>query len=461
MRFDIISVIPHVFEPYFSSSVLGKARARGVYSLYAHDLRRWTDDAHHTVDDQIYGGGAGMLMMADPIAKAVTSLRATYPGPSKVIFFAPWGKPFTEKDAVRLSKEERIIMVCGRYEGIDERAYALADELFSTGDFVVSGGELPAMALADATIRRLPGALGDDASALNDSFSNGLLEYAQYTRPEIVLNQAVPSVLLSGNHAAIASWRRKSSLLRTLRYRPEMLLEVPLSPDDQEFLKKAAAHFNIAWPLVPKGAIAGAGVGVGTDVEAGTTQLTEEDKQAYALEKKKKRVSRLKKFRNACIFIAAAFGLSLLIRTFVVEPFEVPTGSMIETIEIGDRLFGEKISYLFRDPAYGDIATFIDPMDASKTLIKRVIATPGQTIDLKDGAVYIDGKKLDEPYVQGKRTDPQTQKLPYTLKEDEYWMMGDNRTNSQDSRTFGPIKRSSFTSHAWAVFWPFDRAKFF
>lgn len=430
-------MIPEVFEPYVSASVLGRARARGVFSFYAHDLRKWTSDPHHTVDDTVYGGGPGMLMKVEPIARAVTDRRASYEGPSKVIFFAPWGKPFKEADAVRLSKEDCLIMVCGRYEGIDERAYALADEVFSFGDFVTTGAELACLQLTDATVRRLPGALGDDTSAVDESFSSGLLEYAQYTHPEVILNKKVPSVLLSGNHAAIASWRRKSALIRTLRYRPEMLLSAELSSADQAFLQQAAEHFNVALPTpAAKGALSPA-------------------------ERKKRRRAIAKSTLRVACFVGAAFLLSLVIRAFVVEPYVVPSGSMEQTILKGDHFFGEKVSYYFRNPEQGEIATFIDPEDPNSTLVKRVIAVPGQTVDVKNGSVYIDGKVLNEPYTKGKPTLPQVISFPYTLGQDEYWMMGDNRTNSKDSRTFGPIKRSAFTSHAWAIFWPFNRAEIF
>lgn len=163
--------------------------------------------------------------------------------------------------------------------------------------------------------------------------------------------------------------------------------------------------------------------------------------------------------------VVLAVACAMAVRAFVVEPFEVPTESMISTIQVGDRLLGEKISYLAHDPQAGDVVTFSDPENPSTTLIKRIIATPGQTIDLKDGEVYVDGTKLDEPYTQGKPTNPIERHAdflssdityPYTLGQDEYWMMGDNRTNSLDSRYFGPIKRQSITSRGWFIFWPLN-----
>lgn len=165
------------------------------------------------------------------------------------------------------------------------------------------------------------------------------------------------------------------------------------------------------------------------------------------------------------VIIAAAVGFAILLRTYVVEPYEIPSESMINTIQVGDRILGEKISYLTRDPEAGEVVTFRDPEDASTTLIKRIIATPGQTIDLQDGVVYVDGVALDEPYTLGKETDPierhastlsDSISYPYTLGDDEYWVMGDNRTNSLDSRYFGPITRDMITSRAWVTFWPLN-----
>lgn len=170
------------------------------------------------------------------------------------------------------------------------------------------------------------------------------------------------------------------------------------------------------------------------------------------------------------LIVAVAVGLALVVRTYVVEPYEIPTESMIDTIEVGDRILGEKITYRNRDPEAGDIVTFIDPEDPDTTLIKRIIATPGQTVSIEDGAVYVDGERLDEPYTLGKPTGPLARhasildgdiEYPYTLGEDEYWVMGDNRTNSLDSRYFGPIKRDAITSKAWLTFWPFNDVSVF
>ena len=215
MRIEAITVIPQVFEPYVTASILGRARKAGVFSFEAYDLREWTHDRHRTVDDAPFGGGQGMLMKPEPIFEAVEDVASRHAERPHVVFFSPCGTPFTQRLAERLSNEERLLFVCGRYEGIDERAYALADEVISLGDYVLTGGELAALAVTDAVVRLLPGALGDEMSAVDESFSDGLLEYAQYTRPAEYRGMAVPDVLLSGDHGAVDRWRRESSLVRT------------------------------------------------------------------------------------------------------------------------------------------------------------------------------------------------------------------------------------------------------
>ena len=239
MRIETVSVIPEVFDPYLDASILGRARAKEIFSFEAHDLRDWTHDRHRTVDDAPFGGGAGMLMKAEPIYEAVRDLssREGLPKPH-IVFFSPCGEPFTQEAAERLSGCERLLFVCGRYEGMDERAYELADEVISLGDYVLTGGELAALTLIDAVVRLLPGALGDETSALDESFSQGLLEYAQYTRPADFEGNTVPEVLLSGDHAAVARWRRQSSLERTWRLRPDLLATAELSDADRAFIEE-------------------------------------------------------------------------------------------------------------------------------------------------------------------------------------------------------------------------------
>lgn len=223
MRIDTLSVFPEVFATYMSSSIMGRAQTSGLLQFAAHDLRAWTHDRHHSVDDAPFGGGQGMLMMPGPIFDAVRELRTQTETVPHVVFFSPCGKPFEQTDAQRLSQLDHLLFVCGRYEGIDERCFELADEVISLGDYVLTGGELAAMVVSDAVVRLLPGALGDEMSAQDESFSAGLLEYAQYTRPADFEGRRVPEILLSGNHAEIAKWRAQNSLERTQRWRPDLL----------------------------------------------------------------------------------------------------------------------------------------------------------------------------------------------------------------------------------------------
>ena len=241
MRFDVISVIPQVFDGYMGASILGRAAQRGIYEFYAHDLRDWTHDRHRTVDDAPFGGGQGMLMKPEPIFEAVEAVSGMDSRKPRVVFFSPCGTPFDQGVAKRLATEERILMMCGRYEGMDERVYNLADEIISLGDYVLTGGELAAMAVTDAVVRLLPGALGDEMSAQDESFSDGLLEYAQYTRPAEYRGMKVPDVLLSGDHGAVARWRRENALLRTAQWRPDLLEEASLSEKERAAVMIASA----------------------------------------------------------------------------------------------------------------------------------------------------------------------------------------------------------------------------
>lgn len=235
MRFETLSVFPGVFSTYFDASVLGRAKAQGIWEFEAYDLRDWTHDRHRTVDDAPFGGGQGMLMKPAPIFEAVRDISARGQASPHVVFFSPCGARYDERAAGRLSKMDRVLLVCARYEGVDERAYALADEVFSLGDYVLTGGELAAMVVVDSVVRLLPGALGDDMSAKDESFSDGLLEYAQYTRPAVYDGRRVPDVLLSGDHAAIAEWRRRNAIERTLRWRPDLLDSAELTEDERAF----------------------------------------------------------------------------------------------------------------------------------------------------------------------------------------------------------------------------------
>ena len=231
MRFETLSVFPEVFAPYLDASIMGRAQRAGILDFAAHDLRDWTHDHHRTVDDAPFGGGQGMLMKPAPIFEAVEALSAEGPRPH-VVFFSPCGRRYDQSSAEALSHVERVLLVCGRYEGMDERAYELADDVFSLGDYVLTGGELAAMVVIDSVVRLLPGALGDAMSAKDESFSDGLLEYAQYTRPASYRGMDVPEVLLGGDHAKVDAWRRRSAVERTARWRPDLIEGADLTPDE-------------------------------------------------------------------------------------------------------------------------------------------------------------------------------------------------------------------------------------
>ena len=231
MRFETLSVFPEVFAPYLDASIMGRAQRAGILDFAAHDLRDWTHDRHRTVDDAPFGGGQGMLMKPAPIFEAVEALSAEGPRPH-VVFFSPCGRRYDQSCAEALSHEERVLLVCGRYEGMDERAYELADDVFSLGDYVLTGGELAAMVVIDSVVRLLPGALGDAMSAKDESFSDGLLEYAQDTRPASYRGMDVPEVLLGGDHAKVDAWRRRSAVERTARWRPDLIEGADLTPDE-------------------------------------------------------------------------------------------------------------------------------------------------------------------------------------------------------------------------------------
>lgn len=246
MRFDIFTLFPEVFQPYLQTSILQKAAERGFLEIHLHNIRNWTHDRHHTTDDLPYGGGGGMVMKPEPIFEAVESVlgplaRPATEGqpPCPIILLTPQGRVLNQSIAVELSHYERIALICGRYEGVDERVrqHLVTDEI-SIGDYVLTGGELPAMILVDAVARLLPGVLGDPDGAVDDSHASGLLEYPHYTRPPEFRGWRVPEVLLSGDHARIARWRREQALLRTLARRPDLLEKADLSEQERTFLEK-------------------------------------------------------------------------------------------------------------------------------------------------------------------------------------------------------------------------------
>jgi tRNA (guanine37-N1)-methyltransferase len=236
MIFDVLTLFPAMFESPFQESILGRAIKQGLLEVRAHNLRDWATGKHLTTDDSPYGGGAGMVMKPEPVARALDSLKQHSPR-SKVLLMTPQGKPFDQGHASKLAAETGLIFVCGRYEGFDERIrQLLVDDEYSIGDFVLTGGELPAMVMIDAISRHLPGVLGSSGSAMTDSFADGLLEYPQYTRPARFNDVAVPDVLLSGDHGKIACWRKEQQLLRTLQRRPELLDKIDLTEDEQKIL---------------------------------------------------------------------------------------------------------------------------------------------------------------------------------------------------------------------------------
>jgi tRNA (guanine37-N1)-methyltransferase len=229
-RFDIVTIFPQFFREAFDCGIVRRARAAGLVEIETHDLRRWTTDKHHTVDDRPFGGGDGMVLKPEPIFAAVEQLtgagkRESYDAKTRVILLSPQGRVLTQALAESFAKTaERAVLICGRYEGVDERvSEALITDEISIGDYILSGGEPAALVLIDAVVRLMPGALGSDTSAVNESFSAGLLDYPHYTRPPEFRGLGVPDVLLSGNHAEIARWRREAAMEKTRRNRPDLL----------------------------------------------------------------------------------------------------------------------------------------------------------------------------------------------------------------------------------------------
>ena len=224
MRIDVLTLFPEMFESPLAGSILGRARDRGLVQIVLTNIRDFATDNYRKVDDKPYGGGPGMVMMPGPVFSCFEHVRAQSPDEARVILLTPQGPRFDQTKARQLSAEKRLILIAGRYEGFDERIRTgLGAEPISIGDCVLSGGELAAMIVIDAAVRLLPGALGDDDSTREESFSDGLLEYPQYTRPEVFRGMQVPEILLGGHHAKIAAWRREQSLERTRQWRPDLL----------------------------------------------------------------------------------------------------------------------------------------------------------------------------------------------------------------------------------------------
>jgi tRNA (guanine37-N1)-methyltransferase len=239
LLFDVFTLFPEVFTPYLETSILQRAQENRLVEVQLHNIRDWATDRHHVCDDMSYGGGGGMVMKPEPIFTAIEAVLGA-PSSCPVILLTPQGRVFTQAVAEELSQQAHLGLLCGRYEGIDERVreHLVTDEI-SIGDYVLSGGELPAMVLIDAITRLIPGALGDPEGAWDDSHATGLLEYPQYTRPSEFRHWRVPDILLSGDHARIAKWRRQQALLRTRQRRPDLLEKADLTDTDRDFLTES------------------------------------------------------------------------------------------------------------------------------------------------------------------------------------------------------------------------------
>jgi tRNA (guanine37-N1)-methyltransferase len=247
MQIDVFTLLPEVFPPYLESSILQRARQRELIDVRVHNIRDYTHDKHHTTDDVPYGGGGGMVMKAEPVFEAVESVLGSRPPRSlrprrpdtPIILLTPQGRVFNQRIAQEFAAHEKIALICGRYEGVDERirAHLVTDEI-SIGDYVLTGGELPALILIDAIARHIPDVLGDPDGAADDSHASGLLEYPHYTRPPEFRSWTVPEILLSGDHARINQWRREQSLKRTLDRRPDLLDKAELSESDKKALER-------------------------------------------------------------------------------------------------------------------------------------------------------------------------------------------------------------------------------
>ncbi|MEI6736091.1 MAG: tRNA (guanosine(37)-N1)-methyltransferase TrmD [Actinomycetes bacterium] len=235
-RVDVLTLFPGLVEHYAQDTILGRAAERGVWELRTHDLREETDDAHRSVDDTPFGGGAGMVLRAEPIVRTVERVIDL---PRPLIAVTPSGAPFTQATARRLASGPGISILCGRYEGFDQRALdTVVDEEISLGDFVLAGGELAALCITEAVVRLLPGALGNDASPQEESFADGLLEYPHYTKPAEFRGLSVPEVLRSGDHARVDRWRRAQALRRTQTRRPDLWAQYSLTPEDEKALRE-------------------------------------------------------------------------------------------------------------------------------------------------------------------------------------------------------------------------------
>jgi tRNA (guanine37-N1)-methyltransferase len=250
MKFDIVTIFPRMIDGGLAEGVVSRGIQRGLLDVRVHDLRDFTLDRHRTVDDVPYGGGPGMVMKAEPIVKAVEMIRGTRGAPDAVVLLSPQGTPFSQREAERLGRLSHVALLCGRYEGMDERVRELvATEELSIGDYVLSGGELAALVVVDAVSRLVPGVVGDEQSVDEDSFSRGLLDHPHYTRPAEVAGLKVPDVLLSGHHADVRRWRKKTALARTLTRRPELIARAALDAEEQKLLDEILEGQRAERPL--------------------------------------------------------------------------------------------------------------------------------------------------------------------------------------------------------------------
>ena len=237
MRIDILTIFPAMFRGPFEESIVKRAVEKGLVDIHIHDIREWASDRHRTVDDYPYGGGPGMVMKPEPLFAAVEAVLAQAPERGPIVLLTPQGRLFRQQVVAEFAREQRLVLICGHYEGVDARVHEhLATDEISIGDYVLSGGELPAMVVVDAVVREIPGVLGAPDASAEESFAQSLLEYPQYTRPADFRGRTVPEVLLSGNHGEIARWRRRESLLRTAHQRPDLLAHADLTEEERRWL---------------------------------------------------------------------------------------------------------------------------------------------------------------------------------------------------------------------------------
>ncbi|MRR11025.1 tRNA (guanosine(37)-N1)-methyltransferase TrmD [bacterium] len=237
MRIDILTILPEIFPSVLEASIIGRARATGALDAVVHDLRGWTEDKHRTTDDYPFGGGPGMVMKPEPVFKALDDIARQGQDEPFVIVLSPQGVKLDQSLVRELANKERLVLVCGRYEGFDDRILTRANLEVSVGDYVLTGGELPALIVTDAVTRLLPGVLGHADSAVDESFAEGLLEYPQYTRPASFMGIEVPDTLLSGDHARIAAWRRREAIRRTAERRPDLIDQAALTDEERAFAR--------------------------------------------------------------------------------------------------------------------------------------------------------------------------------------------------------------------------------